>query len=220
MNTKELERRVLNPQACELRVDDSDGDSPKIRGYAATFNNRSEDLGGWFEIIERGAFGESLKNGADVRALLEHDSRAILGRNKAGTLGLKEDKTGLAIEIDPPDTTAGRDAIESIKRGDLTGMSFGFRTIDDRWETKDGAEVRTLLKVDLFDVSIVAYPAYGDTSVALRSLELWQEQHEVVICDGRSIRRLRVVAVDVVPTPKRNAARLRLAEVDSGESIV
>lgn len=220
METKELERRVLAPQACELRVDDSDSDSPKIRGYAAVFGQRSEDMGGWFEVIKRGAFGESLKNGADVRALVEHESRAIIGRNTAGTLGLKEDKTGLSVEIDPPDTTAGRDVMESIKRGDLTGMSFSFRKIDDKWETKDGDEVRTLEKVELFDVSVVAYPAYPDTSVALRSLELWQEQHEIVICDGRSIRRLRVVAVDTVPTPKRNAAKLRLAEVDCGESVV
>ena len=197
MDTKQIERRVLHPGACELRVETKEGEPPKIKGYAAVFDKRSEDLGGWFETIAPGAFGESLKNGADVRALVEHDSRGLLGRNTAGTLKLKEDKTGLSVEIDAPDTTAGRDVVESIKRGDLSGMSFGFSTIDDHWETQDGEELRTLEAVELFDVSVVAYPAYPDTSVAVRSLEVWHKQNTEA------------------PTPKLNLARLELEEVDT-----
>ncbi len=150
----------------EIRVEP--GEQPKIVGYAAVFNKLSQDLGGFREVIAPGAFKKTLKE-ADVCALLEHDPRWLLGNSKSGTARLKEDGEGLRVEIDPPNTTAGKDAIESLQRGDLTGMSFGFRTIRDRWEKENGQTVRTLLEVALYDVSIVAYPAYPDTSVALRS---------------------------------------------------
>ncbi|MBT9176893.1 MAG: hypothetical protein DDT20_01218 [Firmicutes bacterium] len=150
----------------EIRV--TTGNTPKITGYAAVFNRLSQDLGGFYEIISPGAFKKTLQE-ADVRALLEHDSRWILGNTKSGTLRLQEDIEGLHIELDPPNTIAGRDVVESLRRGDLTGMSFGFRTIRDRWVKENGQDVRTLLEVALQDVSIVAYPAYPDTSVALRS---------------------------------------------------
>ncbi|MBT9169599.1 MAG: hypothetical protein DDT19_02961 [Syntrophomonadaceae bacterium] len=160
---RNLERRDYLLE--EIRV--TTGDAPKITGYAAVFNRLSQDLGGFYEVISPGAFRKTLQE-ADVRALLEHDPRWILGNTKSGTLRLQEDTEGLRIEIDPPGTTAGRDVIESLQRGDLTGMSFGFRTIKDRWAKENGQDVRTLLEVALYDVSVVAFPAYPDTSVALR----------------------------------------------------
>ncbi|MBT9167716.1 MAG: hypothetical protein DDT19_01056 [Syntrophomonadaceae bacterium] len=161
---RNLERRDY--QLDEIRV--TTGDAPKITGYAAVFNRLSQDLSGFREVIAEGAFKKTLQE-ADVRALLEHDPRWILGTTKSGNLCLWEDKKGLHIELDPPNTIAGRDVVESLQRGDLTGMSFGFRTIKDRWEKDAGQSVRTLLEVALYDVSIVAFPAYPDTSVALRS---------------------------------------------------
>ncbi len=169
----EHERRFL--KASELRITGG-GDKPKkIVGYAAVFNKLSEELWGFREKISPGAFTNTLKNGDDVRALLNHDPNMVIGRNISGTLKLEENTKGLKVAIKPADTQAGRDILVSLERGDVDGMSFGFRTVTDKWETIDGDEVRTLEEVELFDVSVVTYPAYPDTSVAVRSLEQAKE---------------------------------------------
>ena len=166
-----IERRVFT--VGELRIKDDDM-APMIAGHAAVFDSPSEDLGGFREVIAPGAFAETLKN-ADVRALFNHDPNAILGRSTAGTLRLGEDKAGLAIEIDPPDTQVARDLLTSMKRGDVTQMSFGFRTVEDKWEIKDGHDLRTLIEVELFDVSPVTFPAYPDAAVAVRGLQAFKD---------------------------------------------
>lgn len=140
-----------------------------IVGYAAVFGQLSEDLGGFREQIAPGAFTKTL--GADVRALFNHDPNIVLGRTKSKTLRLAEDQKGLKIEIDPPNTAQSRSIIEALTRGDISQMSFGFRTIDDKWENIDGKIVRTLLNVELFDVSPVTFPAYPQTEAGLRSLD-------------------------------------------------
>ncbi len=166
-----LERRAF--VAVELRVE-GEGDEPKrLVGHAAVFNSLSEDLGGFRERVAPGAFAASLA-GDDIRALFNHDPNQVLGRNRAGTLKLAEDDTGLAIAITPPDTQAGRDLTVSIERGDVSQMSFGFRTLSDEWSMEDGDQVRTLKAVRLFDVSPVTFPAYPQTDVALRGLETWK----------------------------------------------
>ena len=175
----------------ELRVDDDDGKA-KIRGYAALFNVLSEDLGGFKEQIAPGAFAGSIHD--DVRALWNHDTNLILGRTRAKTLTLEEDKKGLRIEIHPPNTQAGRDGVESIKRGDITQMSFGFQTRKDHWEMKEGQQIRTLLDVALFEVSPVVFPAYPDTTVAVRSLDRWKEEGKV---ESHEIERRRL-ALDLL----------------------
>lgn len=166
--TTDIERRTYAVQ--EFRVDQETDAPPKIIGHAALFDSLSENLGGFRERIAAGAFAETLKS-ADIRALFNHDPNFVLGRNKSGTLRLKEDKAGLAIEIDPPETQAAKDLIISMQRGDINQMSFGFRTVEDRWNKIDGEWIRTLLAVELFDVSPVTYPAYTQTDVAVRSLE-------------------------------------------------
>ena len=142
------------------------------------FDKLSDDLGGFKERIAKGAFDRTLKDGADVRALVDHNPSLILGRNKSGTLKLKVDSKGLRTTIDLPDTTVGRDIKTTIDRGDVDGMSFGFRTQTDAWELQDGETVRTLKDVDLFDVSVVAFPAYPDTSVALRSKDKAEQEQK------------------------------------------
>jgi uncharacterized protein len=161
-----LERRAF--PLTEIRMIDEDS-TPKITGYAAVFNELSENLGGFREQIAPGAFSRTLQT-ADVRALWNHDPNFVLGRNKSGTLRLEEDERGLRIEITPPDTQWARDLITSMKRGDVDQMSFGFRTVKDDWESRGKENIRTLKEVELFDVSIVTYPAYPQTSVQARSL--------------------------------------------------
>jgi len=166
-NKNEIERRCF--PVSELRTIADDNGLRHITGYAAVFNCLSEDLGGFLEKIDPGAFTESIVND-DVRALKNHNSDYVLGRNKRKTLALSEDTRGLKIDCIPPKAQWAMDYMESIDRGDVDQMSFGFRTISDRWETIDGKEVRTLMKVELFDVSPVTFPAYPDTEVGLRAL--------------------------------------------------
>lgn len=154
--------------AFELRAAGKD----KLVGYAAVFDSASRDLGGFIEYVRPGAFKRSLASGADVVALVGHDSTLILGRRGAGTLSLREDSKGLRFEIDVPPTQAARDLLVSVDRGDVAGASFAFLTAPggDRWDFKAKPAVRELLDVDLIDVTITGMPAYADTSVALRML--------------------------------------------------
>ncbi|RKD61547.1 hypothetical protein BJ928_107148 [Rhizobium sp. WW_1] len=139
-----------------------------VAGYAATFGDTA-DIGGHFrEVIAPGAFSQSLKT-ADVRAYYGHDRQRLLGRTSAGTLRLNEDAKGLAVEIDLPDTTDGRDVRELIARGDITGMSFGFIVTHDEWDMTGNIDTRTIHQVELLEVSVVSEPAYEGTSIALRS---------------------------------------------------
>jgi Escherichia/Staphylococcus phage prohead protease len=163
----EKERRVFN--ATELRV--TSGPTPRLVGHAAVFDQLSEDLGGFREKIAPGAFRETIKDG-DIRALFNHDPNFPLARTKSGTLKLTEDQTGLAIDADLADTTYARDLLKSIERGDVDQMSFGFAVLPEgqNWRMIDGGLVRTLVKVELYDVSPVTFPAYPQTDVGIRSL--------------------------------------------------
>ncbi|GAB4274647.1 HK97 family phage prohead protease [Thermincola ferriacetica] len=161
-----LERRAY-PVKVEIRSDESG--PPRLVGYAAVFNSLSADLGGFREQIRPGAFANSIKT-SDIRALWNHNPDFVLGRNRAGTLKLEEDDRGLKIEITPPETQWAMDLLESIRRGDVDQMSFGFRTLKDEWDESDQKNViRTLVEVELFDVSPVTYPAYPATSIGVRS---------------------------------------------------
>lgn len=177
----EFEQRMLQAQHCELRAvqpDDQSG-APKIAGYAAVFNQRSDLLGGTFvEIIAPGAFDDVLNQ--DTRALFNHDPTYLLGRTASGTLRLVVDERGLAYEIDTPNTRTILDlVVEPLRRGDMSGSSFAMRVAKggDTWhEEKDGLIVRTIFKIaELRDVGPVAFPAYPDSSAAQRSLTAWKQ---------------------------------------------
>lgn len=162
----QIEKRAF---PVEYRVDSS-AKQPKLEGYAALFNKVSEDMGGFREKIAPGAFTKTIAEG-DVRALFNHDPNFVLGRTKSGTLDLEEDERGLKMSVTPPSTTWARDLMETIARGDVDQQSFAFRTIKDHWDNPaEGTPMRTLLEVQLFDVSPVTYPSYSQTSVEVRAL--------------------------------------------------
>lgn len=168
------ETRVYDVEGLEVRAD---GDKPIISGYAAVFNRLSVMIYDFREQIAQGAFQDTLDR--DIRALWNHDSGMVLGRNRAGTLRLWEDDTGLGFELKPPNTQAGRDAVELVSRGDVSQMSFGFNVPPggDEWEKNDdGLLIRTLRRVELHEVSLVAFPAYPDTSAVLRSAPEWVQR--------------------------------------------
>jgi len=150
-----------------------------IAGYAAKFNALSEELWGFREQIAPGAFDDVLAD--DVRALFNHDPNFVLGRTTSKTLAISVDQTGLRNEIMPPDTQWARDLMTSMKRGDITQQSFAFTVKNDSWEWNKETDLvtRTILKLErLYDVSIVTYPAYPQTTaqVIQRAKEL-RAQH-------------------------------------------
>ena len=161
----ELEYRTVE---AELRAATGNGQQ-RLIGYAAVFNSLSEDLGGFRERIAAGAFRNTLK--ADVRALVNHDPNLVLGRSTSGTLRLAEDERGLLVEMDLPPTQAARDLWVVVQRGDMSQMSFRFwipNVEGERWERVNGETIRTLLDVRIDDVSVVTYPAYQKTVVAVQ----------------------------------------------------
>ena len=160
-----LERRAIRQAEAEGRT---------LSGYAAVFNSASEPLqshrGEFVETIAPGAFKRSLAE-SRVWAYYNHDTNWPLARTP-DTLTLSEDRVGLRMSMQVPDTTYGRDVMALLEAGILDGsMSFGFRTKEDRWERRDGVLHRTLLDVDLVEISVVQTPAYTAPQAALRGAD-------------------------------------------------
>lgn len=156
MASKTIERRFVQGDV-EVRV--KNGNS-YIEGYAAVFDKRSQNLGGFVEVVTRSAFTKTL-NEADVRGLYNHDPNMVLGRSRSGTLELVTDTRGLHYRILAPGTTYANDLLIIMDRGDVDQSSFAFYKIDDRWALNDQSfPERSLLEVGLVDVSPVTYPAY------------------------------------------------------------
>ena len=161
-----MERRALT-EPVEFRAAD-DGKS-MVAGLAAVFNVET-DIGGMFrEKIAPGAFAKAIKG--DIRSLFDHNTSAILGRTKSGTLRLWEDERGLNYEVDLPDTQVGRDLRVSMDRGDIDGSSFAFRVTKQEWDENGEVPLRTIQQVELYEVGPVTFPQYPEAEVALRSLE-------------------------------------------------
>lgn len=148
-------------RAAELRAK-----GRRLEGYAALYGTEARIGGEFVETIVAGAFTRTLANRSDILALVDHDPARVLARTRSGTLRLSEDSRGLAFDLDVPDTQAGRDVLALAERGDLGGMSFGFKAIDEDL-TGNRRELRA---VELYEISVVAaFPAYADTVVQARS---------------------------------------------------
>lgn len=157
-----------------------------IEGYFAVFGSEYRMWENSIETIDEDAFNETVDG--DVRALVNHDSTLVLGRTTAGTLTLRVDRTGLwgSILINQSDQDA-MNLYERVKRGDVSQCSFGFDILDQSTEVmENGTTVWRLKKVELYEVSVVTFPAYEDTSVIARKKdyeelqkrkkELWQKE--------------------------------------------
>ena len=196
-----VERRTITNEF-EVRAV---GNATTIVGYASVFNSLSQNLGGFVEQVAPGAFKKTILE-ADVRALFNHDPNFVLGRNKAGTLRMMEDGKGLAYEVDLPDTQQARDLAESMRRGDISQSSFGFRVIRDSWGvTGDDYPLRTLEEVALYDVSPVTYPAYTEASSALRSLAKMSNTDIGTLVDAGAAGELRAYIMGEAPSPNQMA---------------
>jgi HK97 family phage prohead protease len=194
------ERRIF--RVTELRVTGKAGEKRGLQGYAATYDNLSDPIGGGYwsfrEIIRPGAFSAAFKSGADVRCLFNHDANWILGRTRSKTMRLEDRSQGLWFDCDVPAGPMAQHVADAVERGDVNGCSFSFRTLRDRWtfSSKDEEmDQRELLEVEIDDVGPVTFPAYPDTEVDVRSVKALYDH-------TRSIRP------DVMAMA---AARLRLA---------
>lgn len=172
MDRKEKQTRSLRT---ELKTR-AEGEEMIIEGYFVVFNSQTELWPGAYEEIASNALDSTLSN--DIRALINHDTTLVLGRNKAGTLELKIDSRGLwgSIKINPNDTDAVN-LYERVKRGDVDQCSFGFNVTSEETDWREDGTVKwTITGVELHEVSVCTFPAYEDTGVAARSKEI--EQHK------------------------------------------
>jgi HK97 family phage prohead protease len=162
------------------------GDGNHLVGYAAVFDSPSEPMP-FTEYVKRGAFQKTIKDGADVRLLIDHEG-VPLARTKSGTLMLEEDERGLKVtaDLDPANPDAAR-VISAMRRGDMSQMSFAFRTIQDSWSSD--RSVRELREVQLFDVSVVTFPAYEETIAELRTA---QSSSTVTSTTSVSVRKAQI----------------------------
>ena len=168
---KEIQKREMKMSEVQIRELE---DGKKVIEGMIPYNQRSEWMG-FYEYITPSAFTKTLNDGADVRAFMNHDTNKLLGRVKNNSLRLRSDEFGLHIECELPETEYARDVYNLINGGYNTGMSFGFSTVQDRWEEKeeDGRTVPVcyLLEVRLYEVSFcVSFPAYEGTSSEARNI--------------------------------------------------
>lgn len=171
--TRELRRLQLDRLV--FRADSEDSDSAgAFSGHATAFDVRypigDPNSWGFWEQFDTKACDRALDEEQDVRLLVDHDPSRLLARTSSKTMTLDTDRKGLVVDAQLADTSIGRDTAVLLKRGDLSAMSLAFVTKKEQWETlEDGTDLRTILDVDLYDVSIVAYPANPETDASLRS---------------------------------------------------
>lgn len=175
MNKRIKEIRYIPAMELSIRNDMENLDIMAIKGYVVKFNERSQLLyDEWYERVAKGAFAKSLEENT-IKALWNHNSDIVLGSTKSKTLKLEEDDIGLRFDLELPNSSQAKDIYESIKRGDVDGVSFGFYIRDngDKWEYLKEEDVyeRTLLDIDLIEISPTPFPAYPTSEVGKRSLE-------------------------------------------------
>lgn len=156
---KKLETRS---RIVDLEFRELEDGGMSFEGYAAVFNSRSEDLGGFTETVAPGAFRRSLRSRNEIKLLWNHDTGSVMASTRAGTMSLEEDERGLKVRAELAPTSLGRDISVLLKRGDIDSMSFGFSVIRDSWNT--AGNERVLEAVRLFEVSLVSFPAYSGTA--------------------------------------------------------
>ena len=188
---KKMEQRSLS--VAELRATKADDGKLNVKGYAIVYDTWAADGYGGRERVARGAAKKTLKEQPDIRALWNHNSDIVLGRTSNNTLRLKEDNHGLSIDLELPDTQAGRDAHTLIQRGDVSQMSFGFN-IDKILEEKNPDDEnkidRTIKEIILYEVSPVTFPFYPTTEIGVRAAMEQAGADDALII--RTLERLHV----------------------------
>lgn len=162
-----------------------------ISGYFSVFNSNYEIFEGATESVAPEAFEGALSD--DIRCLIDHETRLVLGRTKAGTLTLKTDSRGLwgEVKINPKDQDA-MNLYERVKRGDVDQCSFGFDILEEEFEDRGTTVHWTIKRVRLYEVSVVTFPAYEDTGVSARKSDLQNiKRRELEASKQRILRKLK-----------------------------
>lgn len=165
-----IETRVI-PTTVEIREED-DSNKVYVEGYALKFNQRSNNMGGWFEVIKPESLNEDVLANSDVRALINHNENQILGRSSKGTLELSIDETGLKYRFElNTNLSYAKDLLINLREGNIDQSSFAF-TISPEGEQwvidTDDSIVRNITSISrLYDVSPVTYPAYENSNVGV-----------------------------------------------------
>lgn len=205
------ETRYLPIDTAEVRVA-ADSLSPRIVGYSIVFNSPSEVLserGVRFREIVKPSAVAGILDGADIRALVDHESRLVLGRSTKGTLRYVVDERGVKVQIDPPNTTYANDLMESMSRGDVSGMSFRFGVSKggDEWDMSGEVPIRTINQFSaISEFSVVTFPAYPDTEAAVRSLNEYRESQRKALTLDAAAERIRLAEEAFTAGPRKRRA--------------
>lgn len=205
----------------QVRVERADnGSFAKTAGLAVVYEARSIDLGGWREVIEVGAFDESIRKD-DIRHLQDHISWRILGRTKSGTLRLSSDARGIAFENDLPPTSYAQDLAAVMERGDVNQCSFAYYTIDARWDMEARVPLRRVSKGQLQDTSIVTFPAYPQSRSKLRAAYGdWESDLEAVEDSLARLTELLTREQKVMPEAVHRALLARTAALAEAAKVL
>ncbi len=231
MAVKKNERRTLYVPFDRMETRE-EGEKRYITGIIP-YDSLSENMGGYREVIRRGAFSKTIQE-ADIRCLWNHNTQYVCGRNKSGTLFIEERDAGLCFECILPDTTWAEDLYRSIARRDVTGISFGFGVVKERWTFDESRklDMRELLEIRLFEISVgVAFPAYPaadasvstrdisdgneiDFSVVTKVLSLREDKNDYTIndADAGEIRNIIGVLQSLLPEESRGVRESKPAE--------
>lgn len=185
-------QRLLMPletqgRTARAEAPDDEVDGLQLRGLAIVFNAPSGDLG-FTEYIRPAAADRNDAEGIDVRALWSHNPDFTIGRMSAGTLRTKKTARGVAVEIDPPRWAAPY--VETVKRRDVSGMSFAFEAIEDEWWIENARPARAILDMRYYEVSGVSFPAYPSTTLRVAKADersAWLREQET----GERLRMVR-----------------------------
>ena len=178
MEKNRINHRQVRSIASNFKTRD-DGEVKRIEGYFAVFNSVYEITPDMTESVAAGAFSNTLDG--DVRALIDHETMYVLGRNQAGTLELREDDKGLwgSILINPKDQDA-MNLYSRVERGDVNQCSFGFEILSEETDFRDDGTVHfTITEVRLHEVSVCTFPAYAETSVQARKEDRAHEEERL-----------------------------------------
>lgn len=181
--SKKKEREIRSN--VELRAIESEN-SNSIRGFIP-YNSNSEGLP-WIERLARGCFTKTLQESRDILGLYDHTAGNLLARTSNGSLRFNDTDAGLEFEIDLPDTQLGKDTYSMVRSGLLSSCSFGFSAVREDWLYENNEEVRVILEARLWEVSIVAQPAYPQTNVSARSLSSFFEGKELTEDEQNSVK--------------------------------
>ena len=157
-----------------IRMNFDDPHKPKLMGLAVPYNKVSDVTVPENPLIKEkisiGAFKRSVASD-DIQLLWQHNDLYVLGRNRAGTLTLTENEEGVSFENIPPDTDWFKGLETSIKRRDISYMSFKFGASVHYERMSDGSYLQVVDEGRLDEISIVRRPVYLSTNVYARSPE-------------------------------------------------